>query len=330
MVQPVRLVVGISTLLSLTALGARAAADPIPSTCRTGLVLGVSDQDAEDITASICAAAKKRNVPGLLRVSIVRAGDRDRLRIAIARQVDTSREERTTNVIVDDVSSAVSTAPSVVDSLVGPPPQPQRPQPPQAAPPPSPPPSVAAPRIEEPQPEEKDLAPSPAAPKPSALTTMIGVHGTSAFAGGEAGFGGGGSLGIDSRGAQGFVEYGVTRGDLDYAAFGLGARLKIGKSALQPVIGGGWSFVDWETTKRDERHKGKGIGAFGEGGILYSIANHQLMALARLNFGLYREEATRLATNADGVQYRTTIYSGSSSSITSTFSLLAGYAYVFR
>jgi hypothetical protein len=156
---------------------------------------------------------------------------------------------------------------------------------------------------------------------------MIGVHGATALAGGEAGFGGGGMVGLDGKPAQGFAEYSAARGNLTWDNFVLGARLKIGKGgAFQPVVGGGWSWSKWTTQASGERRSGTGIGLFGEGGVLYAMANHRFIAVARMTLGLYEPTVDRSYTTSDGTSYPYAAKDGSPW----TFGALAGYAYVFR
>jgi hypothetical protein len=113
----------------------------------------------------------------------------------------------------------------------------------------------------------------------------------------------------------------------------IGARLKLSQSSFKPVIGGGWSYVDYDRGEGIGRTRGDGIGVFGEAGAIYAIEKHQILALARWNLGLYQETTARpySYTTYDGRQVDNTIEtSGSGGSLTSSFAFLAGYGYVFR
>jgi hypothetical protein len=155
---------------------------------------------------------------------------------------------------------------------------------------------------------------------------MISVHGATAYAGGEAGFGGGGSLGLDGKAAQGYAEYSAARGDLTWDNGVLGARLKIGRNALQGIVGGGASWVKWSTHASGENRSGVGMGVVGEGGILYGMGSHQLIVVGRAMLGLYEPTVDRKYTGYDGTSYSYPAKDGSPW----TFSALAGYGYVFR
>lgn len=163
---------------------------------------------------------------------------------------------------------------------------------------------------------------------------MLGVHGAATFlSNGASAAGGGASLGVDQRSVQGFLDFVVAhaplgRGSVDDLVLTMGARVKLAQSSVVPVLGGGWSYSSHEATDGSRSVKGKGLGVFGELGLLVPIERHQLSALARLNLGLYRDVETEVFT-ADGNTYRRpTSYGGSS--FAPSYALLAGYGYVFR
>jgi hypothetical protein len=166
----------------------------------------------------------------------------------------------------------------------------------------------------------------------------IGVHGSSGVAAGGAGLGGGAAIGVDHRSAQGFIDYsnssGSPRGEkFEHQLLTIGARLKLSQAALQPVIGGGWSYVDYARGEGVGSTTGRGIGVFGEVGAIYAIQKHQILGLARWNLGLFEERTTRQYsyTSYDGQRVDTTTSSsGGSGSIASSFAFMAGYGYVFR
>lgn len=365
MVQPVRLVLGISALLSIASLTTAARAEPVPSSCRTGLVLGVAEADAQDVVVAVCSAAKARRMQGLVRVSVLAAGDR--VRIGVAHLTDTTRDERTVHAEGANIAAAINIAPGLLDPLdststpydggpasPAPAPAPARalgpaaaPAPPPASAPPSPPPSSpsssssstspSTAAADSDGPDPKDRATSALEAKAGPPAAMLGVHGSSGVAGGATGFGGGASIGVDHRSAQGFIDYSNSSASatkvLEHELLTIGARLKLSQSsAFKPVIGGGWSYVDYKTKSGATRTSGQGIGVFGEIGAIYALQKHQLMALARWNIGLYDEQryTETTYTTGDGQTYPTTMSSGGRDALSSSFAFLAGYGYVFR
>ena len=312
-----------TTLLTCWSVGRAASADPLPSTCRGGLVVGVSDADAQDVVAAVCSAVHTRNVSGVVRVSVV--GANPRVRVGVARLVDTSTPEDNVSYEAADVAGAVRMAPAIVDSFAV------------ASAPPAPP-SSSAPsavqttKVVEIGPEEDRPPATPsselATKPPTKAAGMVGVHAAAVVAGVPA-VGGGGSVGIDHRTVQGFADatYGATAiggKDAKVTALTMGARVKLSHGhKVTPVIGGGWSYLDYTArTESNSTVHGDGIGIFGESGVLVEIApEHQVFALGRLNLGLYRE-TTPSAMSSFGDR------NGSES--TWTTALLAGYAYVFR
>jgi hypothetical protein len=336
MVQPIRLVLGFSALLSIVTGSGRAAADPLPASCRTGLVLGVSEQDAADVVGAVCNAATRRGTTGMVRVSVLAAGDK--IRVGVARLADTKEPEQTAHAEAANIPEAIRIGPTVLGALDAPA-QPAAPPPPRAsasasasAPAPGPPPVHIEPPSDPPTKEQPSALETKAGP-PAAL---LGVHGSSGVAGGGAGFGGGASIGVDHRSAQGFIDYSNSSaspsGRFSHHLATIGARLKLSQSSFQPVIGGGWSYVDYEHTAGERRTKGEGIGVFGELGAIYAMGNHQLMGLVRCNIGLYQETRTEPAsyTRYDGERINTYETRSGGGSLSSSFAFLAGYAYAFR
>lgn len=350
MVQPVRLVLGFSVLVSVAGVATPARAEPVPTACRTGLVLGVSDEDARDVVTAVCGAARKRLTAGVVRVSVLAAGTR--VRVGVARLVDTQESEQTAHAEAANVAEAIRIAPAILEALEATstrapaPPPPPTPHPPpfpaaEAVPSSSPPPPRPSPETPERIPVAKE---EPAKEQPaSALETKagppaawVGVHGSSALAGGGAGFGGGGAIGVDHRSAQGFLDYSNSSGspssdEMRHSLLTIGARLKLSQAALKPVIGGGWSYIDYDRSHGTSRTRGEGIGVFAEAGVIYAIEHHQILALARWNLGLYEERATSpySYTGYDGTRYDTQS-TRTGDGLSSSFAFLAGYGYVFR
>src|SRR6185295_4898181 len=115
MVQPLRALIVLATLLGCWSVARTATADPLPSTCRAGLVVGVSEAEGQDVIAAVCAAVRARNVSGVVRVTVV--GASPRVRVVVARLVDTSTPEDTVSFEAKDVASAVRMSPAIVDSF---------------------------------------------------------------------------------------------------------------------------------------------------------------------------------------------------------------------
>lgn len=323
MVQPVRLVLGFSTILSIVVGTTRAGAEPLAPACRMGLVLGVSDQDAGDVVAAVCNAAKKRGTAGVVRVSVLAAGNR--VRVGVARLADTAEPEQSAHAEAADVGQAIRIAPSVLEAL-----DPKSMPPP----PPSPPPPPLEVEAEPPPPKEQSTTPFEAKAGPPA--PWIGVHGSSGVAGGGSGFGAGGAVGFDHRSVQAFIDYSNSSGSADgkfsHHLATIGGRLKLSQSSFQPVIGGGWSYVDYERGQGIGKTAGQGIGIFAEAGAMVAMGKHRIIGLARLNLGLYEERTTQQYSYAtyNGDPQLSTYESRSGDSPVATFAFLGGYAYVFR
>jgi hypothetical protein len=166
----------------------------------------------------------------------------------------------------------------------------------------------------------------------------LGVHGSSGVAAGGSGIGGGGAIGVDHRSVQGFIDYSNSSSSTNRAKFEhqlatIGARLKLSRRAIKPVIGGGWSYVDYDRAEAAGRTEGQGIGVFGETGAIWEIGRHQIMALARANIGIFEEKTTRpySYTGYDGQRVDSfETASGRGGALSPTLAFLAGYAYVFR
>lgn len=314
-------------LLAILAGSSTAGAEPLPSSCRTGLVLGVAESEANDVVASVCSAAKRRGTSGAVRVSVLSANDR--VRVGIARQIDTTEMERAAHVDAGNIAEALRFAPSLVESV-----DPNAPAAPLAsASAPAPP---NDPTSDDPAP--KDQPPKVVETKAGPPAAWIGAHGSSGVAAGGSGLGGGAAVGIDHRNAQGFIDYSnssasTNNGKFEHQLAAIGARLKLSRRPIKPVIGGGWSYVDYDRGDGAGRTQGQGIGVFGETGVLWEIGKHQIMAIARANIGIYEEKTTRpySYTGINGQRVDTfETSSGRSGALTPTLAFMAGYAYVFR
>ena len=249
MVQPVRLVLSFATVLSIGAVATHAHAEPLAPACRMGLVLGVSDQDASDVVMSVCNAAKRRGTTGVVRVSVLSAGDR--IRVGVARLADTTEPEQTAHAEAANIAQAIRIAPTVLEAIDPTTKPPTAPAPPPAtsapasvralaptpssspsaspsassSPTPSPAPFSPAPDNDtsaestqpsapsrSPAPKEESSSATPFEEKAGPPTVFVGAHGSSGVAGGAAGFGAGAAVGFDHRSVQAFIDYSNSSG----------------------------------------------------------------------------------------------------------------------
>ena len=333
MVQPVRF--AFIAFIAISTVASKASAEPLSPSCRTGLVLGVSDEEANDVVGAVCNAAKRRGTTGMVRVSVLAAGPK--FRVGVARLVDTKDVEQTAHAEAATIAEATRIAPTVLEALDAPTPA-VAPTPVHAPAPASAPEGMeSVVRVEPIPPPTQEQPKSALETKAGPPAAWLGVHGSSGIAGGGAGLGGGAAIGVDHRSAQGFIDYSNSSGspkgeNFQHQMLTIGARLKLSQAALKPVIGGGWSYVDYERGEGIGKTSGQGIGVFGEAGVIYALQKHQILAVARWNIGLFEERTTRpySYTTYDGRQVDSVTTSSGSGGLSSSFALMAGYGYVFR
>lgn len=317
MVQPLlrRLTGAVLFAVASSSSAAAAGAEELPAGCRGGLVVGLPDADGQDIVAAVCDASRATGARGLVRVSVVGGA---RVRVVAARSIDARGREDVARIEVASVDDAIAAAPALVASLD------RRSEP--GPPSPATKTTIAARTTTAASSSEADAPPLQTKAGPPAA--MVGVHAGTAFAArGASALGGGASLGVDHRSAEGFVDFlyangALGRRSLEALALAMGARVKLAPRAFAvPVLGGGWSYTAYDAREAPLTRKAAGIGVFGEVGLILPRGRHRVTAVGRLNLGMYGE---RVTDEEHGYS------AGGRGALTPSYALLVGYAYVFR